>query len=120
MRKATAAEQSAIEAIANALPRNQRDGIIADLAHSSLTDEVGDGSRLVFVIDGYQRPKYRGQHAFPVEGRMQDRDGADLHVVLYADENGRLLELELIRWMPGSVLGPNWSTFRLDTATPLP
>lgn len=41
---------------------------------------------------------------------MRDRDDAELTVVLYADENGRLLELEFMRWADGDLQAPNWDT----------
>ncbi|WP_162579839.1 DUF6984 family protein [Variovorax sp. PBS-H4] len=59
------------------------------------------------------RPPHRGQHPFGVEGRMLDSDGTKLSVLLHADENGRLLELEFIRWDSGDLLGPRWETLSL-------
>jgi len=32
---------------------------------------------------------------------------------LFADENDRLLELELLRWDGGDVIDPDWTTLRL-------
>jgi hypothetical protein len=48
------------------------------------------------------------------EGRMLDSDGTELSVLLHADENGRLLELEFMRWDSSDLLGPNWETLRLE------
>jgi hypothetical protein len=31
--------------------------------------------------------------------------------VLHVDPNGRLYELELLRWADGDVIGPDWRTF---------
>ena len=70
-------------------------------------------SRITFMIAGYERPAYQGQHPFRVEGKVQDRDGSEISVLLYADENGRLLELELVRFDEGEVIEPDWSTMRL-------
>ena len=44
---------------------------------------------------------------------MVDADGADITVSLYADENGRLYELELLRWDPGEIIDPDWKTLTL-------
>jgi hypothetical protein len=44
---------------------------------------------------------------------MFDKDGADLTVLLHADKNGRLLELEFIRWGEGDLLGQKWETLTL-------
>jgi hypothetical protein len=43
-----------------------------------------------------------------------DSDGIELSVLLHADENGRLLELEFMRWDSSDLLGPNWETLRLE------
>ena len=67
----------------------------------------------MFDLSGYLRPPYRGQHSYPSEGKMRDRDGAEVTVVLYADENDRLLELEFIRWGDGDLIGPDLSTIEL-------
>jgi hypothetical protein len=100
-------------AIADALSPQQSQTVKADLEKSSVVEAAADGSRFLFNIDGYQRSKYLGQHALPVEGTMSDRDGVDLHVLLHVDENERLFELELVRWAEGPVIEPNWSSFRV-------
>ena len=114
MRSLSHSEKRVATTLADALPDQQRASVKADLAKSLVEDVVGDGSRLVFVIDGYERPAYRGQHAFPIEGTMMDSDKSVLHVALYADENDRLLEMEIVRWAGGRVLAPEWSSFRLE------
>jgi hypothetical protein len=70
---------------------------LADLENASAVPATEDGSRIQFEIRGYDRPPYKGQHPFGVEGKMQDQDGAELSVLLHADKNGRLFELEFIR-----------------------
>ena len=75
-------------------------------------EEGGDNSsRLLFVLPGYDRPEYEGQRAYPVEGTMQDEDGAELTVLLYADQNDNLYEMEIVRWAEGSLKAPKWNTF---------
>ncbi len=44
---------------------------------------------------------------------MLDKDGAELSVLLHADENGRLFELEFVRWDEGPLVGPEWGTLKL-------
>lgn len=34
-------------------------------------------------------------------------------LLLFADQNGRLLELELIRWGDGDLIDPDWKTLKL-------
>jgi hypothetical protein len=48
----------------------------------------------------------------PIDALVLDADGAKLSVVLAEDENGRLYELQLIRYAQGAVLGPDWTTLR--------
>lgn len=97
----------------------ERDQLLLDLANCAVEEAVSDGSRLMFYIDGYQRPTYRGQHAFrgkdgfPVEGTMKDIDGADMDVNLFADQNNRLLEFELDKHAIESVIQPVWNTFKV-------
>ena len=42
---------------------------------------------------------------FPVEGTVQDADGACVSVLLHQDENDRLYELELVRYEDGDEVG---------------
>jgi hypothetical protein len=112
MRNVTADERRAVLAIANALPAEQGHQVKADLEISQVEEESG-ATRLRFVIPGYVRPPYRGQHPFPAEGWMQDADGARLDVILHADEHGRLFELEIIRWSAGEIVSPKWNTFSI-------
>ena len=98
---------------ASKLAKDQRAQLLKDLEDASAELGTADGSRVLFDIAGYERPPYRGQHPFSVEGRMLDSDGNELSVLLYADENDRLLELEFIRWDSCDLLGPRWDTLKL-------
>jgi hypothetical protein len=40
-------------------------------------------------------------------------DGTSVSVDLFADENNRLLEMELIRWGNGNLQKPDWATLSL-------
>lgn len=87
--------------------------LLADSMIATARSPDGDRSRILFDIPGYIRPTYKGQHSYGVEGRMFDSDGVELSVLLHADENGRLLELEFVRWGEGDVIGPDWSTIKV-------
>jgi hypothetical protein len=113
MRSLTTDEKALIRRIAERLPAAQRESLLTDLASAMAEDASPDRGRVAFAINGYERPTYGGQHPFPVEGKVLDRDGAELSVLLHADENGRLLELELVRFDEGDVLKPDWSTLQL-------
>lgn len=113
MRPLTHEERMLIATIASKLGESERTQLLEDLKLTLATRCTPDGSRIGFEILGYERPPYQGQHPFGVEGRMLDGDGAELSVLLHADVNGRLLELEFIRWDSKSILGPCWGTLRL-------
>ena len=113
MRDLTSSEKNLIRSIALRLPNEEGSQLLLDMAQATAVSIPCDGSRVIFNISGYQRPAYRGQHPFPVEGKVRDQDGSELSVLLYADENGRLLELELVRFDEGDVIEPDWSTLRL-------
>lgn len=99
-------ERALIEAVAAHLPANSASQLQADLA-SAMAMETGlGGARVGFVISGYERPPYQGQHAYPVELQMQDADGAELTPILHADDSDRLLELEIIRWDGAELISP--------------
>jgi hypothetical protein len=81
-----------------------------DLQAASVTDALADGAKISFAISNYERPTYRGQHSYGVEGRIADEDGVEITVILYADEDNHLLELEFVRWGDGPVKGPSLAT----------
>lgn len=113
MRPLTHEEKLLITSFASRLGEDERQQLLEDVTKATAASATHDGSRVVFEIAGYERPHYRGQHLFGVEGRMFDKDGTELSVMLHADENGRLLELELIRWDSRDLLGPQWDTLTL-------
>jgi hypothetical protein len=107
------AEARVIKQVAEKLAPDRRQQLLADMAHASAIEATDDGARVQFEIPGYERPPYRGQHSFGVSGELRDKDGTKLSVDLFADENDRLLELELIRWGDGNVMAPKWDTLLL-------
>ena len=113
MRQPSVHEAALVTQLVAKLDKDAREQVLADLANAKARPASDDGSRIAFDIEGYERPAYRGQHAFGCEARMLDHDNAPLSVVLYADENGRLLELEFIRWEAGDLLAPRFDTLTL-------
>lgn len=112
MRDITGLERLLIEGVASRLAPLEASGLTADLEHAVVADDAVPAARVVFAIAGYERPSYKGQHSYPVEIRLSDADGAELTAVLYADEDNRLYELEIIRWGEGSPLAPDASSAR--------
>lgn len=88
--------------------------LLNDIERCAVVEETEGGESLVFAIDGYCRPPYVGQHPYPTEGSVIDEDGEKLSVVLYADQQDRLLEMELIRWSGDARCSPRWDTFELN------
>lgn len=113
MRFLSDSERRLIACFAERLDGDEREQLLKDAAHAMARTATADGSRISFEIAGYQRPPYRGQHSYGAEGRMLDSDNVELSVVLHADENGRLLELELIRWDSSDLIDPQWETLRV-------
>lgn len=111
MRKLTDAEHAALLLMIQRLPQEQRQQVMSDLEVCSVEEVTPDGSRLQIYIPGYDRPPYRGQHAYQVGGHLRDGDGEKVEVTLYADENDRPLEVELLKWGEEPLRKPDWATF---------
>lgn len=95
------------------LPIEESRSILSDLSNATLEEANEDGMIVSFSLQGYSHPKLDGQRAYNVEGSVQDKDGSQLNLALFSDANGRLLELELIRYDEGPVIEPDWTTLRL-------
>ena len=78
MRPLNSIERNPINRFAEKLTGGSRAQLMDDLTKVAVESDTDDGSRVVFEIAGYERPPYRGQHAFEVEGRMVDADGPTL------------------------------------------
>jgi hypothetical protein len=96
--------------IAHAQP-GRRARLLADLDMAEVEAGNAVGSIFQFRLPGYRAHPRSGQRPLLVEGKVQDADGEILDVVLHVDPNGRLYELELLRWADGDVIGPDWRTF---------
>lgn len=113
MRSLSTVERTIIEQMAEKMPAHLRSMLLSDLEVASVVDEMTDAAKISFAIPNYQRPIYRGQHSYGVEGRILDEDGVEISVILYADENNHLLELEFIRWGEGGVKALKLETLKL-------
>lgn len=98
MRSLTNDEMQVVQRIARKIGDKEDKQLLSDMVNAQAEDLAADGSRIGFDIHGYECPSYRGQHPYSVKGKVLDQDGVELSVLLYADENGRLLELEIVRW----------------------
>jgi len=104
-----------IESLIVNLDNETKNIVTQDACNSDVNlKKTGAGWIYEFNIRGYSRPVYRGQHGYPVEGVMSDVDGAKINVYLYADENNKLLELELIRGEDGrDIISPLFNTLNI-------
>lgn len=103
-------ERLLISKIIERLSGQDRLQLEEDFTRAFVAEETSDGSRVIFGIEGYARPPYHGQKSFGIEWVLKDKDGADISMDLFKDENDRLLELELIRWGNGPLIEPDWKT----------
>jgi hypothetical protein len=120
MRALTDDERAVIKMLAEKFGSDEeRDQLLTDLDRSSVTETAPDGSMLSFDIAGYERPpengrwQYRQRDGFVVDGVVKDADGSEMEVMLLADANHRVWEFEIVRYLPGAVEKPDWTTFKV-------
>ena len=120
MRRLSDEESKAIVLIADTIESDlEREQLLADIRNCAVSSTAEDGSMLMFSVDAYVRPEkwlqrqYKARDGFPAEGVVKDRDGAQMDVMLFQDQNHRVLKLEIVRYHPGGVIDPDWSTFHL-------
>ena len=112
MRPLTGVERKIVRWFAEQVDQPQRQSLLSDL-DQALAEEIHDEQLTIrFHIDGYTRPPYRLERSLPIDAMALDADGANLAVTVAADENGRLFELQVIRFERGHVLAPDWDTLR--------
>ena len=102
-----------IKRIAKMLESTLKNQLLADLKAARAMIAHPDGSIIRFELENYARPSFEGQRPYPFEMKVRDNDGVELDIILFADQNGRLYELEYIRYRDGPVLGPDWTTLKL-------
>lgn len=110
MRALNDLERGIILAFAERMESKAANGLMEDLNLASVRETRSNEECIIFELRGYERPPYRGQHSYPVHADLMDGDGAQIDVILYADANNRLFELEFIRWEDGDLVG-----LRLET-----
>ena len=85
---------------------SRRSELLADVESASVLSRSMDNASITFALSGYVRPPYLGQDTYGFDGKIKDLDGETLEVTLYCDQNGRLLELEFVRWDDNNVIAP--------------
>jgi hypothetical protein len=98
---------------ADKLPGDLRSQLLQDIASATIASVSEDNSCFIFSLAGYVRPPYEGQKTYGVDGKILDSDGEELDVMLYCDQNNRLLELEFIRWDDNPVVSPLIDTLKV-------
>ncbi|MDG3439367.1 DUF6984 family protein [Nitrospirillum amazonense] len=101
-----------IRKFAERLDPGKRQILIQDMENAVVESTRANGEVIKLRINGYARPSYHGQHSYSPGGVLLDADHTEIEVVLYADENDRLLELEFIRREEGDIIEPQWNTLR--------
>ena len=111
MRPLSAVEREVVGWVAQRVDESQRRDLLGDLDKATAEEIRDEHLTLRFHLDGYTRPPYRFERPLP-SATVVDRDGAKLDVTVSLDENGRLFELQVIRFEHGPVQGPDWTTLR--------
>jgi hypothetical protein len=101
LRELTEDERGFISGVAGRLNSPARDRLLSDLASAQAEAILTDGALIRFHFNGYERAKYVGQRLYPVEGAMEDADGSQMQLLLFAGPADRLYELEYLRWEGG-------------------
>jgi hypothetical protein len=85
LRDLTEGEILFIRSIANRLKPATRSRLLSDLDLARAEELFDDASLIRFHFAGYERCKKAGQSTYPIEGRLNDADGATVHLLLFAD-----------------------------------
>jgi hypothetical protein len=97
MRNLTEIEQCIIQRLCTWFSPQEQEDVVRDLDGVQVTEERGNPVLLSFYLRNYRRPKYKGQRPYSAEATLKAADGGEIYVILYKDQNDRLLELEFIR-----------------------
>jgi len=111
-------ERGLLLAIADKLNDDSRTKLRADIELVSSCVTSDDGSFISFELSNYQRPAYDGHDSFEFQGSLDDSNGVPMTALVNADVNGRLLEIEFLRWGEGGTIVPNWKTLRIVESPP--
>jgi len=113
MRPLNGIEASVVRWFAEHVPEPQRHSLLQDLENAVAETTNNEQLTIRFEIGGYSRPEHHLERPLPLDTVVLDADGAKLDVTLATDKNGRLLELQILRFERGPVIGPDWQTLRL-------
>lgn len=91
--------------------------LLSDLNGANLLPQNDIGTMVEFVLPDSDPPKSGGLGDYGIEGVVNDADGAEMIVLLHTDSNGRLKDIELIRFHNGCVIQPDWTTLRFVDAS---
>lgn len=105
-------ERHLIAYVASMLPPDEREDLMRDLDISHVARRSEDMQLVRFEIDGYTRPDYIGQRPYSAEAILKDVDDAELLLIIFKDQNQRLLELEIVRFDGGALQRPVLSTLK--------
>lgn len=111
--KTSSLEYKIVTSFANRLPADLRLQLLHDISSATIARVSEDKSCFIFSLAGYVRPPYEGQKTYGLDGKIMDSDGAELDVMLYCDQNDRLLELEFVRWDDNPVVCPLSDTLKV-------
>lgn len=111
----TSPEREFLHKIANKLPKDTGERLLADMSVARVIDK---GDFLKVELNGYERPAYVGHRNLPFEGKLRDVSGGAVSILVNIDQNERLLEVENIWWdsESGNVL--DWSTLEIIATPP--
>jgi hypothetical protein len=111
-RRLTSEEATALAKISEWLPTTRRAQWAADLKAAAITS--GPDNLIWYVeLDHYVRPPEPRQEVLPLEGTLEDRDGAPIVVWIEVDAAGRLVEIQFERLRSGDLVEPQWSMFKV-------
>lgn len=113
MNKLTPEEIFVIKSFANLCVPQIKEMILKDLEILTIKESAPDRAFIIFDLPGYNRPVCKGQRTYGMDGKLLDKDGAEVLVLLYADENNRMLELEFVRWDSKKIISLQWETLRI-------
>jgi len=99
-----------IQAVAAALGGENGKRLEEEYSQCSIVSLNETETIIRFLLPGRVVSGARGQASYGIEMTVNDADGQEIVVDLYRDFEGRLLELELIRFADGPVINPKWET----------
>jgi hypothetical protein len=112
MRTLEPAERVLLDRFANAIDGALGERLRLDSGLAVVVEEHNSpgGRALIFQLEGYERPEYRGQGTYPVDAFVFDADGVRIYLQLFRDQSDRLFELLMNKESMAPVLDPDLTT----------